>query len=115
MSEKFVLIGAKLYAVSNYGRVMNLKTGNIITPDTSYHGYARITVRNSIGKIVHYYIHRLVASLFIPRPPKCTEIHHIDGNKLNNNVDNLLWMIPKDHHKTHRIIRRKANENKQLF
>ena len=105
-TEKFVLIGAKLYAVSNYGRVINMKTRKFITPEITHNGYERVILRNSRGIQVHYLVHRLVASLFIPRPPECTQIHHIDGNKRNNHVDNLLWIAPSKHHKTHRIIKK---------
>ena len=43
------------------------------------------------GKQKHFYVHRLIATAFIPNPDKKTEVNHIDGNPLNNRVENLEW------------------------
>jgi len=47
------------------------------------------------GKKTHKLIHRLVAIAFIPNPDNLPCIDHIDGDPLNNCVDNLRWCTKK--------------------
>jgi hypothetical protein len=53
-------------------------------------GYLRVKLTKD-KKRKNYFIHRLVAYLFVPNPLNLTEVNHKDGNKQNNNDWNLEW------------------------
>lgn len=80
------------YEVSNLGRFRNTKTKRIIKQTlgkSGYYGYCASL--GSRGKYKLFKIHRAVAESFIPNPNDYPIINHIDGNKLNNCVNNLEW------------------------
>lgn len=76
------------YSVSNKGRVRKDSTGQIMVLSENG-GYCRITISK--------HVHRLVAEAFIEKPDdtKCW-VDHIDGNRSNNNVENLRWVTPSE-------------------
>jgi len=41
-------------------------------------------------------IHRLLAEQYIPNPQSLGDVHHRDGNRDNNRVDNLQWCTRSD-------------------
>lgn len=86
------------YAISNLGRIKNLKTNNIIKPDKEEKGYRRLSIVVN-GKKKHYAVHRLVAIAFIPNPLNKPQVDHIDNNKSNNVVSNLRWCSNKENAK----------------
>lgn len=49
------------------------------------------------------YAHRLVAEYFLENPNNYDVVHHKDGNRLNNNVENLEWTNVKEHNQRHNV------------
>ena len=44
-------------------------------------------------------IHRLLAIHYIPNPENKEQVNHIDGDKLNNSLDNLEWVTRSENTK----------------
>ena len=90
------------YAVTDDGKVINLKTRKELKPVDNRHGYMRVNFRIA-GKNNWLYVHHLVAETFLgPRPEGC-EVDHIDHNRANNAVSNLRWVtrLENIHHSQH--------------
>ncbi len=79
------------YKVSDTGKVMNTKTGRILSPAIDERGYERVCLFKA-DRRRRYKVHRLVALAFIPNPENKPQVNHKDGNKRNNSVSNLEWV-----------------------
>lgn len=80
------------YEVSDTGLVRNRKTGKVLSPDLYKNkGYEFVGLCGENDRKMKF-VHRLVAEAFIENPYGKEEVNHIDGNKRNNNVDNLEWV-----------------------
>lgn len=89
-----------LYRVSNYGNVISIPrlskkrnriyAGQKLNCTKFLTGYLNVGLsKDSIT--TKYNVHRLVAEAFIPNPENKATVNHKDGNKLNNNINNLEW------------------------
>lgn len=54
-------------------------------------GYLTVSLWKD-NKEKHFLVHRLVALAHLSNPDNLPQVNHKDGNKLNNNVDNLEWV-----------------------
>lgn len=84
----------KKYAISNYGRVISYgedMSDGVLVGGGCIKGYKTLPLR-PFGKSTTYYIHKLVARLFLGEPVEGQEcVLHLDYNKGNNYVGNLKW------------------------
>jgi hypothetical protein len=81
----------KTYYVSNLGRFKN--SFGIISKNAKpcLSGYYVVVLDN-----ITYRLHRIVALTFIDNSENKEQVNHIDGNKLNNAVNNLEWVTNKE-------------------
>lgn len=91
-----VCIFSENYLISNLGNIQNIKNGKFLNAGINSEGYKSIGL--SINKKPkRFNIHRLLMLTF-----KSNEyfdgavVNHKDGNKLNNNLDNLEWCTVKE-------------------
>lgn len=59
-------------------------------------GYCTVNLLLNNGNNKRYYLHRIIAIVFIPNPCNKPQVNHIDENKQNNASDNLEWVIAKE-------------------
>ncbi len=82
------IISDKKYCVSNLGRFKNSsgRITNIESYKTIEDGYIRVYIYNKT-----FALHRLIALTFLDNHENKETVNHIDGNKLNNKVENLAF------------------------
>lgn len=79
------------YKISDTGKLFSICSNKFRKLSSKSNcGYLRIDLYKN-SKVSYHSIHRLVAQAFLPNPKKYKVVNHIDGNKLNNCVNNLQW------------------------
>lgn len=88
-----------LYKISNLGKIKSLSRPrnkyqfieeHILKTRLTHRGYELVSLSKD-GKLKSFYVHRLVAQTFIENPEKKSCVNHINGIKIDNQVNNLEW------------------------
>lgn len=100
------------YSVSNLGNIRNDKTGRILKQYTKPSGYKQVQLgRNTTPQ----YVHRLVGKAFIPNNENKPQINHKNGNKGDNNKDNLEWVTARENDLAYGYTSRVENRKKKII
>lgn len=80
------------YYICENGEVISKFTGRPMCQCVDNTGYYQVILRKN-GKKSYKRIHRILAEHFLynENPNEFNMVNHIDGNKLNNSLDNLEW------------------------
>ncbi len=107
------------YQVSNYGRIKsfayNKKDGQILNCFV-INGFKQVQINTKKSKR-KFYVHKLVAQIWISKPSnKHNFVTHLDGNLKNNHISNLEWHTRKTLTEKHREFgnRKRVIKNSKL-
>lgn len=82
----------KCFCVTNFGKVYNSCTGHLVQTYIDTQGYTMVVVIDDITHSeVKLRLNHILADTFISNPDNKTHVIHLDGNKQNNDLNNLKW------------------------
>ena len=94
--KKIIIDGIEThYTISENGEVYNENTKKFLKGTIKRNEYCTVQLTVN-GKVNSVMVHRLVAMAYIDNPLGLPIVHHKDGNKFNNNVNNLEWVSYKE-------------------
>lgn len=81
------------YSINKKGEIYSHKTNRMMVIRPNPRGYLQARLSDGKGKRKTPELHRLLAITFKPNPDPSRYdcLDHIDGDKLNNDLDNLRW------------------------
>lgn len=106
------IVGFEGYFVTEDGQVYSAKTGRYLKPWVCGNGHYQVSLSKD-GQTYKRFVHTLVAEAFITKPQTDEKlvVHHINGNKLDNNVTNLDWLTDLKHRRIHGEERRNGRKD----
>lgn len=85
-----------LFDVSNFGSILNPRTGKVLKARPNRKGYLQVIVSVPGKRGLCLIVHRCVAEAFIGPLPDGMVTNHIDAVKTNCRLDNLEYITPNE-------------------
>ena len=101
------------YKVSNFGRVYGLVRKQYLNPYVDRYGYQYVQCCNKTGSYKTYKVHRMVYEAFVRDLTPNEDVNHVDKNRSNNNLRNLIAMNHAQHIKMHKLGHVTSQETKK--
>lgn len=115
MKQIFVNNIGTSYYITEEGKCYNSITNKWLKGQENMKtGYFSYNITLPDGRKKRCAAHRLVALAYMPQKDKNkNRINHIDGNKLNNCVDNLEWISQEENHRY--ILEHELQKHKHVY
>ena len=100
------------YYVIETGKIYSERTHKFLSIQLDKDGYEKVQLMCEDGKRHRFSVHRLVMENLRPvEDMEFLQVNHIDGNKRNNNINNLEWCTCEEniHHAAKHNLRAKQN------
>ena len=72
-----------------------MHTGKVLQLNAPNNDYQRVSLVIAAGTFKTVFVHRLVASSFSANSDTSLQVNHQDGNRQNNTLANLEWVLCK--------------------
>jgi hypothetical protein len=101
------------FLINTKGTIKSVKTNVEYTNYVGRTGYVLCSLpQGKRGSCKNLRIHKALAETFLENPNNYPVVHHIDGNKTNNELCNLEWVTYKTNTRKHWL---KASEQHAVF
>lgn len=95
--------GNTVYAIGNNGTIINVNRMTEVKSHKTGNGHLQVKL-DGLFESVQPTVQQLVSLMWCCNKLSKEKVHHIDGNKLNNDYRNLIPVTDKEHKKAHIML-----------